>query len=171
MSGSSKNLKYSGFTLIELMVTIAVLAILVTVAVPSFRNIIISNSVSFDRDEFFSLVAFARSDAIKRGTAVTICKSSDGSTCDDSLAWSDGWLAFHDADGDGVKETGDDPVRSRGALDAQVAVSHGGAADRITYGSRGLILRGQGLVTFSHSAGSQFDRTVDIGVTGRASKG
>lgn len=171
MSVRYKNDKSSGFTLIELMVTIAVLAIIVTLGVPSFRNIIVSNSVGFDRDEFFNLVTFARSEAIKRGTAVTICKSNDGSTCTDSLAWSSGWLAFHDADGDGAKETGDDPVRSVPALDGQVAVSHGGGANRITYDSRGLLLRGQGVVTFSHSAGSQFDRTVDIGITGRASKG
>jgi type IV fimbrial biogenesis protein FimT len=163
--------RVKGFTLIELMVTIAVLAILVTIAVPSFRNIIVSNSVSFDRDEFFSLVMFARSEAATRGTAVTICKSDDGSTCDNDLAWNDGWLAFHDADGDGEKDSGDDPVRSLIALDAQVAVNHGGAANRITYGSRGLLLRGQGLVTFSHSAGSQFNQTINIGITGRASKG
>ena len=87
------------------------------------------------------------------------------------VSWEDGWLLFHDADGDGVKDTGDESVRAVAALDAQVAMSHGGGADRITYDSRGLILRGQGLVTFSHSAGSQFDRSVDISLTGRVSKG
>lgn len=171
MSGRSRNPKGSGFTLIELMVTIAVLAIVVTIGVPSFRNIIVSNSVSFDRDEFFNLVTFARSEAIKLGTAVTICKSNDGATCTDSLAWNQGWLAFHDADGDGVVDTGDIAVRSVTSLDGQVSVSHGSGANRITYDSRGLLLRGQGTISFSHSAGSQYDRAVDIGVTGRASKG
>ncbi|MGB1950269.1 MAG: GspH/FimT family pseudopilin [Marinobacter sp.] len=167
----SKRNNQSGFTLIELMITIVILAIIVTIGIPSFRNIIVSNSVAFDRDEFFSLVTFARSEAIKRGTGVTICKSANGTTCTDSLSWNQGWLAFHDVDGDGVKDSGDQPVRTLGALDAQVSMSHGGGANRITFDSRGLLLRGQGLITFSHSAGSQFDRAVDIGVTGRASKG
>lgn len=172
MSAITKAKSSYGFTLIELMVTIAVLAITITIAVPSFRNIIVSNSVSFDRDEFFTLVAFARSEAIKRGTAVTICKSSDGANCDDSLGWNDGWLAFHDANGNGAKDSGDDAVRSVGPLDIQVSVTHSGSGvHRITYGSRGMLLRGQGTVTFSHSAGSQFNRIVDIGLTGRASKG
>jgi len=160
-----------GFTLIELMVTIAVLAIVVTIGVPSFRNIIVSNSVAFDRDEFFTLVTFARSEAIKRGTAITICKSSNGTSCDDSLGWNGGWLAFHDANANGTMDSGEDPVRTVGPLDGQVAVSHSAGDDEITYGSRGLLVRGQGTITFSHSAGSQFDKTVEVGLTGRASKG
>ncbi|WP_417539845.1 GspH/FimT family pseudopilin [Marinobacter sp.] len=171
MSAITNTQSTRGFTLIELMVTIAVLAIAVTIAIPSFRNIIVSNSVAFDRDEFFTLVTFARSEAIKRGTAVTICKSSDGGSCDDSLGWNGGWLVFHDANGNGDKNTGDDPVRAVAPLDGQVTVGHSAGDDRITYGSRGLLLRGQGIVTFSHSAGTQYDRTVDIGLTGRASKG
>src|SRR5690554_620010 len=160
-----------GFTLVELMVTIAVLAIVVTIGVPSFRNIIVSNSVAFDRDEFFTLVTFARSEAIKRGTAITICKSSNGSSCDDSLGWDGGWLAFHDADADGAMDSGEEPVRTVGPLDGQVSVSHSAGDDEITYGSRRLLVRGQGVVTFSHPSGSQFDRVVEIGITGRASKG
>lgn len=160
-----------GFTLIELVITITVLAIVATVAVPSFRNVIVSNSVSFDRDEFFTLANLARSEAIKRGTAVTICRSSDGSSCNDSLAWDQGWLAFHDANADGNKDSGEEEIRSIGALDGQVSVAYSGSDDRITYTSRGLLIRGDGVFTFSHSAGSQFDKIVDIGVTGRASKG
>jgi len=160
-----------GFTLIELVITITVLAIVATVAVPSFRNVIVSNSVSFDRDEFFTLANFARSEAIKRGTAVTICRSSDGVSCDNSLAWDQGWLAFHDADADGSQDSGEEVIRTVGPLDGQVSVAHGGSDERITYTSRGLLIRGDGVFTFSHSAGSQFDKTVDIGITGRASKG
>jgi type IV fimbrial biogenesis protein FimT len=161
----------NGFTLIELMITIAVLAVIVGIAVPSFRDIIISNSVSFSRDEFFSALTYSRSEAIKSGTSVSICKSDDATSCDDSLSWGAGWLVFVDANQDGNLDTADRIVRSEAGLEGNVTMTHGGGDDRITFDSRGLSLRGNGLVTFAHSAGSKYDRTVDLGVTGRARKG
>lgn len=161
----------NGFTLIELMVTIVVLGVIVGIAIPSFRDIIVSNSVSFSRDQFFSVLNYSRSEAIKSGTSVTICRSSDASSCDDTLGWDEGLLVFVDVNQDGNLDAADRIVRSESALEGEVTVTHGGSDDRITFNSRGLALRGDGLVTFEHSAGSKYDRTVDLGVTGRATKG
>lgn len=161
----------SGFTLIELMVTVVVLAIVVTVAIPSFRNIIVSNSVSFDRDELFNLLQFARSEAIKSGTSATVCKSSNGTSCDSGLSWNGGWLVFADTDRDGTLDSGEKILKSVAPLDGQVSVSHSGGDDVVTFESRGLLLDGDGTFTFSHTAGAQFTKTVVLGVTGRATKG
>lgn len=161
----------TGFTLIELLITITLVGIISAIAVPSFRDIIISNSVSFSRDQFFTVLVYSRTEAIKNGTSVTICKSNDAATCADSLDWDAGWLVFVDANQDGNLDSADRIVRSQAGLEGEVTMTHAGGDDRITFESRGLSLRGDGLMTFEHSAGSQYDRSVDLGVTGRAMKG
>ncbi|SDX36877.1 GspH/FimT family pseudopilin [Marinobacter mobilis] len=164
--------KSRGFTLIELIVTIAVFGVIIALAAPSFQNMVISNRVAFDRDEFFNLLQFARSEAIKNGTAVTICKSSNGSSCDNSLGWNGGWLLFADTDRDGVLDaSGDKVIKSVDPLEGLVVVTQSNGDNLVTFESRGLLIDGDGVFTFSHSAGAQFTKSVDLGITGRATKG
>ena len=68
-----------GFTLLELMVTIAVLAILATVGVPSFRDLIQNNRVTTQTNELVSALSFARTEAVKRGQSVEVVIAQEGS--------------------------------------------------------------------------------------------
>ena len=87
-----------GFTIIELMVTIVVLAILLSVAVPSFWNVIQSNRVTAQANELVTALNFARSEAVKRGEIVSLCATNQADTpacaTSGSDSWSDGWLVF-----------------------------------------------------------------------------
>ena len=85
-----------GFTLIELLVTIAVVAILMAVAVPSFVQQIRSNQVVTAASKLRDILTYARSEAIKRSSLVSICPSSNGSSCLSSTAWATGWMVFVD---------------------------------------------------------------------------
>ena len=87
-----------GFTLIELMITLAIAAILLVVGIPSFRDLMIRSRLSGQVQEFYGVINFARSEAIKRGNFVSICKSADGSQCGGN--WSDGWIVFVNNDND-----------------------------------------------------------------------
>ena len=83
-----------GFTLLELLVSIAVSSILLTVGIPSFLRMIADNErVSYSAD-VYSALNYARSEAIARNVQVVICKSTDGANCSTSANWSDGWIIY-----------------------------------------------------------------------------
>jgi len=83
--------RHLGFTLIEMMVTLTVLVILSMIAVPSFRDASLSSQLRSSANDFMASANFARSEAIKRGTAVTMCVSVDGSSCA-AGGWEQGWI-------------------------------------------------------------------------------
>jgi type IV fimbrial biogenesis protein FimT len=82
----------SGYTLVELLVALAVAAILVTVAVPGFAGLLAEQRVITTTNRFISALNLARTEAIRRGGRVTLCASADGMTCGPADGYGDGWL-------------------------------------------------------------------------------
>jgi type IV fimbrial biogenesis protein FimT len=88
--------KLRGLTMIELMITLAILAILTTLAAPSFIQTIASTRLSSATNELLATLTLAKSEAIKRGTRITVCPSTDGATCTAGTNWANGWIVFND---------------------------------------------------------------------------
>ena len=80
--------------MMELLMGIAVLAILTTLAVPAFTQFIQNNRLAAQANEMVASFQFARSEALKRGVNVQACASDDGANC--SGAWTDGWIVIAD---------------------------------------------------------------------------
>jgi len=113
-----------GFSLVELMVTVAVLGVITAIAIPSFSEILDSSKRASVAGELASDFALARTEAARRGKRVTVCVSSDGTTCSNSAAdWNSGWIVFSDVAADGVLTIadGDELLRRRDALSSSLS--------------------------------------------------
>ena len=143
------NKKNHGFTLIELVVTLAIFGIVLATALPSLDSFTASNRRSANINIFVSSLNLARSEAVKRNTAISICTSNDTVACNNALSWEDGWLVFVDFDGDGVVDAGDgDEIlrvfnkifnRSTPSKDVTLVDLEGPALKKLTFQSNGSV--------------------------------
>lgn len=82
----------AAFTLVEVMVALAILAVLAAIAVPGYDSMVLSSRLRTLTTDFSASAQLARSEAMKRNSPVTLCASSNGSTCDASAGWEQGWV-------------------------------------------------------------------------------
>lgn len=110
-----------GFTLIEMMMSLVILAILIAVAAPGFQNLIASNRSQTSINTLMLSLNLARSEAVKRNQQVALCKSADEATCTNAGTWDQGWLVFVDMNQNGTWDAAvaDDPLTP---LDESVAL-------------------------------------------------
>lgn len=171
---------YAGFTLIELMVTLSVISILAFVAVPSIKNILKDHRLSGYSNDMLADLNYARSEAVKRATAVTVCKTlnpqNTSPACNTTVAdaWTTGRITFVDADSDGVIDAGEQVLRIRQGLDDQkCAIKGTGAAtdtaNRVIFRSDGTsTLAAETQIALCDDRGATQKRGIAINVGGRA---
>jgi type IV fimbrial biogenesis protein FimT len=102
-STPSRRLHQQGFTLVELVVTVALVAVLATLAFPSYSAFVQQWRRDSATRELTSSLQLARSEAVRSSRPIVVCPSSDGETCANATEWRDGWLVFVD-DGGGTQE-------------------------------------------------------------------
>jgi type IV fimbrial biogenesis protein FimT len=97
--------KFSGFTLLELMVSLATLGILVTLSVPGLSAMLQANAAETMMNDLARTMSMARASAVFQGQMVTMCRSKDGKGC--NSGWHDGILVFLDRDSDRTVDAAD----------------------------------------------------------------
>lgn len=161
--------KHFGFTLIELIVTLTIAAILLTIAGPSMSRFIQGNRLTSAANELIGDLALARSEALKRGTNTGVCKSGGGATCAGSgTSWESGWVVFVDVDQDRTWTASDILLRTREPLPPGTAVTVSTGSDSsIIYGQQGQALQGIDTYIFCNATIGR-TRNIELITTGRS---
>jgi type IV fimbrial biogenesis protein FimT len=129
-----------GFSLIELMVTLTIVGIATSVAIPNYRSMVENAAVGTQASVVVDNMAYARSEAVKRNGRVTMCRSADGASCTTAGAgdWRAGWIIFVDNGTAATVDGTDTVLRVQGLLPgAGQVLGTGGASDYISYVSNG----------------------------------
>ncbi|HED34908.1 MAG TPA: prepilin-type N-terminal cleavage/methylation domain-containing protein [Gammaproteobacteria bacterium] len=168
--------RQTGFTLIEMMVTVGLVSILLSVGVPSFREFIKDGALTAGNNELVTAFNLARSEAVKRGARVTVCKSANQTACTTSDGWEKGWLIFTDENNNGVYDSANETlIRVHGAMAASItAVGNGTVINYVSYvmsGKSQQVPSGlqSGTILVSDDRVGPYGKNLNISQTGRIS--
>ena len=127
-----------GFTLIELMVTLAVIIVLLVVGVPNLKSFMQSNRLTSSTNLLVISLNLARSEAVKRGTVIKTCVNNTAQNdCNNVVNWEHGWITFIDTDNDDTIDGGETVLRVNEALGGGTTIRSGQFTNIISYNSDG----------------------------------
>jgi type IV fimbrial biogenesis protein FimT len=159
-----------GFTLIELIIALTFGAIILVAAIPAFVTLLDRNEIGSASDQLYASLATARSEAVKRRGAVRVCPSSDSNSCRGDGIWSDGWLVFADADGNGQPDTTADIIRAVPSTSLANGVDldcDNTVDDGVTFAATGTAWLNSGAFRICHSNSNARSREISIAAGGR----
>jgi type IV fimbrial biogenesis protein FimT len=163
----ARSSRVQGFTLVELLVAIAVFAALLAIAIPSYNAMTLGSKLRAHANELVAGASLARSEAIKRNSVVRMCVSSDGASCG-AGGWEQGWLVFHDSNNNGALNAGETVLLRQKAASSGFRII--GTVASVSFQRTGVGATAATLTVCraTPSVGGQ-ERVVNITATGRAS--
>jgi len=157
-----------GVTLIELVAVMAIVGVLMAIGIPSYKYVTNANRISAEINGLLGDLQFARSEAIKEGQTVSVCVSSNGTTClAASTAWNNGWIVFSDVNGDGILQTanGDLLLRAQGTFSGADTFNANNNIGAITFNREGFASVTNGTLITLHASPAAQGSTRCLSVT------
>ena len=164
-----------GLTLIELLVTIAILAIVLSMAVPNFITFVQNSRLVGQTNDLVTALNYARNEAIKRGVRVSVCSRLDNTTCSGAAVfnWDMGWLVFVNPNGDAVADISPGSVET--VLQVRQPLENGNTLrtvgiQRVTYQNSGFSGNAD-TFRLCDSRGAASGRAIMVSLQGRVTIG
>jgi len=132
------NTNQGGFTLYELMVTVAIVGVVLAFGVPNMRQFNQNAKMTSTANDLHAAIHLARSESSRAKTNITVCPSDDGATCGADVTWDQGYIVFVDLDGD-IAVAGDDAIlRTQPAIADGVTLKVANDARYFSFAATGL---------------------------------
>ena len=156
-----------GFTLIEILFTVAIVATLCAISLPSFSAVIASSHARAANNTLITALNFARNSAVNHQSDIVICPSRDNLTCDTSIWWQHGWIVFQDTNRNGSREAGE-RIFTIAQAQSAIAIATTAGREHVTYRPDGSATGTNLTFTLCDRRGAKYASTVIISNTGRA---
>ncbi|MCG6889161.1 MAG: GspH/FimT family pseudopilin [Gammaproteobacteria bacterium] len=161
--------KISGFTLLELMITMTLVSLVMAIGIPSMRDFIKNDRLVTQINTMVGHLAYARSEAVTRHQTVIICASSNQTSCSSSN-WAEGWILFVDTDNNADFSAGEDMLRQHVALSGGTTFTSS-VGSVVTYDERGFAPNSIGTFSLCDDRGTAHMKSISISATGRVRQG
>lgn len=152
-----------GVTLLEMMIVLAIIAIVMTVVAPNVQSILIKNRIAGDLNELSAIIQYARNTAIDEQATTTICPSSDFSTC--SNTWAQAKIVFIDANGNNQRDNEEtllvSTTKSAGVLNVS------GPSSPIRFQDTGVTSTPASILFCHQSNAAKYARAITVSLQGR----
>ena len=163
-----KALRQNGFTLYELMITILIMGVIITIGVPNMSDFTANSRMTATANDLQGAFLLGRSEAARTKEEITICASANGTNCASS-SFDDGWIVFVDINGDATVDAGDTVMRTFPAINANIDITaedaSGNAADTFTFAESGMGLGNAGALSVARICDSRGNEEVAGGAS------
>lgn len=130
----------NGFTLYELLITVLVIGVILTIGVPNMREFTRNSRITATANDLHASFQLARSEAARGRTNISICASNNSMsvTPDCAGTFDDGWIVFIDTNGDIVRDAGENVIRAMPLIDTAIDITTNGGATYFSFAATGL---------------------------------
>ncbi|MGA8277133.1 MAG: GspH/FimT family pseudopilin [Rhodanobacteraceae bacterium] len=160
-----------GVTLIELLMSLIVLAVLLSIAAPAFGSFLQAGHMRSARSELSVTLNQARMTAASRDTRVVVCPSPDLRNCERTTQWQAGWMAFVDRNRDGVHGTDEPVIALQQAQPKGLAIASSSGRRLVTYRPDGSATGSNLTLTFCDRRGANYASALILNNAGRLRSG
>ncbi len=162
-------MKNSGFTLLELLITLAIIALVTAIAAPSMTAFVENDRLITQINTLTSHLNYARSEAVLRHTQIGVCSSSNTTSCN-GADWNDGWLVFVDTNGDSSFTVGEEVLKVQQTLEGSSTTLTTTIGNTVVFDTRGFAPNMAGTFSLCDHRGVSELRSLSLSNTGRVRK-